>query len=89
MQVLPLTNAYLTRPDKKSLFFSNSDSLLRVALKLELPSLVISVLEKSSGGLGPDLFREFGRAMALRDLNLWLPVYASARFRSLMLTNGF
>ena len=82
-------NAYLPRPDKKSLFFSDSHSLLRVALKLGLPSLVTSVMEKSSGGLSPDVFREFGRAMALRDINLWLPAYASARLRSFMLTNGF
>ena len=62
---------------KVSLRSGDLDPLVNVALKLDMPSLLVSAIEKSSCGLDLEALRELTRAIAPRDPAPWLPAYVA------------
>ncbi|KAL8880736.1 MAG: hypothetical protein Q9198_001915 [Flavoplaca austrocitrina] len=53
--------------------YGGLDSMVHVALKLEMPSLLASAMEKSTCHIGLEALREFTRALASRNPSPWLP----------------
>ncbi|KAL8837568.1 MAG: hypothetical protein Q9176_005624 [Flavoplaca citrina] len=64
--------------DKQRSSYSDIASLLSVALKLDMPSLLVSAMKKSSSGLGVEALCKFARAVAIRDETPWLEALAAA-----------
>ncbi|KAL8884709.1 MAG: hypothetical protein Q9215_007305 [Flavoplaca cf. flavocitrina] len=64
--------------DKQRSSYSDIASLLSVALKLDMPSLLVSAMKKSSSGLGVKALCKFARAVAIRDETPWLEALAAA-----------
>ncbi|KAI4233530.1 MAG: hypothetical protein LQ349_004358 [Xanthoria aureola] len=54
---------------------SGCDSLLNVALKLDMPSLLIFAMEKSPLRLSVEALRDLARGMGSRDVSPWLQIY--------------
>ncbi|KAL9036192.1 MAG: hypothetical protein Q9180_004438 [Flavoplaca navasiana] len=73
-----LLNVCLLILDKQRSSYSDTASLLSVALKLDMPSLLVSAMNKSSYGLGVEALCEFARAVASRDETPWLEALAAA-----------
>ncbi|KAI4248017.1 MAG: hypothetical protein L6R42_009412, partial [Xanthoria sp. 1 TBL-2021] len=69
--------------------YGGYESLLSVALELDMPSLLISAMEKSPCGLDVEALRKLAQAMASRDVSPWLQVYVSVKLLGVPLSDLF
>ncbi|KAL8869539.1 MAG: hypothetical protein Q9174_004199 [Haloplaca sp. 1 TL-2023] len=76
IQFQPLKDSLLS--DTKGDSYDGYDSLLSVAIKLDMPSLLIPAIGQAPYSLGIDARQRLAQAIVSRDVTPWLPVISAS-----------